>query len=301
MGRSPARPRPHLPTGSNPATRRLAASAALGPGIDTAVQAAGSACLGPWPPADHENPSGTYRFHLLNGIASSISAAVPACDGCRCARIASVINVAWDHNSYYHERLLRALPARCGRVLDVGCGAGRFAARLAERADQVDALDRSPAMIAEAQRIVPANVTCLLGDAATGDLPGGAYDAVTSISALHHMDLPAEAVSVVGYGARGAVLLCLPAGRRYRREMYQLRAAQAPGAGQGPAPVPTAGPRPGRGSPARIPGAVACPLAVRAQLAQARPVTAIAGYLSVELTGRADAQHRRAPRVVLRS
>ncbi|HEY6312438.1 MAG TPA: class I SAM-dependent methyltransferase [Streptosporangiaceae bacterium] len=102
-----------------------------------------------------------------------------------------MINVAWDHNSYYHERVLRALPARCGWVLDVGCGAGRFAARLAERADRVDALDRSPAMIAEARRIVPATVTCLLGDAAAADLPAGAYDAVTSISALHHMDLPA--------------------------------------------------------------------------------------------------------------
>jgi SAM-dependent methyltransferase len=114
-------------------------------------------------------------------------------------------------------------------------------------------------MIAEARRIVPANVTCLLGDAATADLPAGAYDAVTSISALHHMDLPAvlprlaaalrpgglliavshhrleiprglpaEAVSVSGYNARRAVLLCLPAGRRYRREMYQRHAAQPP-------------------------------------------------------------------------
>jgi hypothetical protein len=41
------------------------------------------------------------------------------------------------------------------------------------------------------RRIGPANVTCLLGGAATADLPAGAYDAVTSISALHHMDLPA--------------------------------------------------------------------------------------------------------------
>jgi SAM-dependent methyltransferase len=170
-----------------------------------------------------------------------------------------VINLAWDHNSYYHERLLRALPARCGRVLDVGCGAGQFAARLAERAERVDALDRSPAMIAEARRTVPASVTCLAGDAATADLPAGAYDAVTSISALHHMDLPvvlprlaaalrpgglliavshhrlevprglpAEAVSVLGNNARRAVLLCLPAGRRSRREMHARHAARPP-------------------------------------------------------------------------
>jgi SAM-dependent methyltransferase len=168
-----------------------------------------------------------------------------------------VINVAWDHNSYYHERLLRALPARCGLVLDVGCGAGQFASRLAERADRVDALDRSPVMIAEARRAAPPNVAFLLGDVATVDLPAGAYDAVTSVSALHHMDLPvvlprlaaalrpgglliavshhrleiprglpAEAVSVLGNNARRAVLLCLPSGRRCRREMYRRQAAQ---------------------------------------------------------------------------
>jgi SAM-dependent methyltransferase len=166
-----------------------------------------------------------------------------------------VINLAWDHNTYYHERLLRALPARCGRVLDVGCGMGEFAARLAERADLVEALDRSPVMIAEAKRRVPPNVTCLLGDAATAQLPVDAYDAITSISTLHHMDLPvvlprlgaalrpgglliavslhrleiprglaAEAASVFGNNARRVVLLCLPAGRQYRREMYRRHA-----------------------------------------------------------------------------
>jgi len=107
-----------------------------------------------------------------------------------------VINLAWDHNSYYQPRLLRALPDRCERVLDVGCGKGEFAIRLAERAGRVDAVDRSATMIETARRVVPANVTCLQGDVAAMTLPAGAYDAITSISSL-------------------------PAGRRYRREMYR--------------------------------------------------------------------------------
>src|SRR5216683_1360359 len=155
------------------------------------------------------------RFHCRSGLRIAAG----------CARIASVINAAWDHNSYYHERLLRALPARCGRLIDVGCGAGRFAARLAERADRVDALDRSPAMIAEARRIVPANVTCLLAAALR---PGGLLIAVSHHRLEIPRGLPAEAMSVFGYNARRAVLLCLPAGRRYRREMYQRHAAQPP-------------------------------------------------------------------------
>src|SRR5271165_4996636 len=97
--------------------------------------------------------------------------------------------LAWDHNLYYHRLLLRHLPRTCGRVLDVGCGAGALAAEVATRADHVDALDRSPAMIEQARSVTPANVTCVLADVLDEPLPESAYDAIVSISALHHMPL----------------------------------------------------------------------------------------------------------------
>jgi ubiquinone/menaquinone biosynthesis C-methylase UbiE len=95
----------------------------------------------------------------------------------------------WDHNAYYHRRLLMELPPHSRRVLDIGCGAGLFATRLASHADHVDAIDRSPAMIEMARHRVPDSVNCILGDAMSYPLPDGQYDAIVSISALHHMPL----------------------------------------------------------------------------------------------------------------
>jgi SAM-dependent methyltransferase len=95
----------------------------------------------------------------------------------------------WDHNAYYHRLLLRQLPQRCQRVLDVGCGAGLFAAQLAQRSKQVDAVDRSAAMIEEAKRHTPDNVNCVHADVLVDALPSKEYDAIFSISALHHMPL----------------------------------------------------------------------------------------------------------------
>jgi len=69
------------------------------------------------------------------------------------------IDLHWDHNAWYQGRLLRALPAHLNDVLDVGCGAGSFAARLAQRAGHVDAIDRAPHMIALARERVPPNVS----------------------------------------------------------------------------------------------------------------------------------------------
>jgi len=95
----------------------------------------------------------------------------------------------WDHNAYYHRLLLRQMPQPCRRVLDVGCGAGAFATRLAGRAEHVDALDRSAPMIEVARRHSPSNVHCVLGDVLLDPLPHSDYYAVFSISALHHMPL----------------------------------------------------------------------------------------------------------------
>lgn len=95
--------------------------------------------------------------------------------------------LAWDHNAYYHRLLLRHLPRRCRRALDVGCGAGAFAAELAAVCDHVDALDRSPQMIELAERSVPSNVRCVQADVLAEPLPDAAYDAIVSISAVHHL------------------------------------------------------------------------------------------------------------------
>jgi SAM-dependent methyltransferase len=112
----------------------------------------------------------------------------------------------WDHNAYYQRLLLRQLPQPCRRVLDVGCGAGAFAARLAQHSEQVDAVDRSAEMIDEARRRAPGNVTCVLADVLADPLPGKDYDAIVSISALHHMPLE-DALPVLAAALRpGGVL-----------------------------------------------------------------------------------------------
>ena len=164
------------------------------------------------------------------------------------------IDVYWDHNAWYQARILRALPVDLDEVLDVGCGAGSFAVRLAARARHVDAIDRAPHMIALARERVPANVDVWVEDMTTVRLPPARYDVVTSISALHHVeltqvlprlaqtlrpggllvavalprtdlprDLPIEALSAVGHRLLGAAFRLeqmLTGRRRYAYEAH---------------------------------------------------------------------------------
>jgi SAM-dependent methyltransferase len=64
-----------------------------------------------------------------------------------------------------------------------------WTARLADRVEHVDAVDKSATMIEAAQLRTPANVTCALTDVMELPLPAQHYDAIVSITALHHLPL----------------------------------------------------------------------------------------------------------------
>ena len=91
----------------------------------------------------------------------------------------------------YYDYLVRQIPARAEKVLEVGCGAGAFTRLLASRARSVVALDLSPQMIrlAKSQSEGCGNIEYVLGDVGQVSLPAEGFDCVVSIATLHHLPL----------------------------------------------------------------------------------------------------------------
>ena len=124
----------------------------------------------------------------------------------------------WDAQRYeshsyvwqFGEALIDLLDPQPGeRVLDLGCGAGQLAAKIAGRGAAVTGIDASPEMIGQAR----ANYSSLdfrVADATTFDL-GESFDAVFSNAVLHWvLDAPA---------AIDRVARALKAGGRFVAEM----------------------------------------------------------------------------------
>ena len=90
----------------------------------------------------------------------------------------------------YPEELyefLADLPGQRRRALDLGCGPGKIAHRLAERFDHVDAVDPSPAMLRIAAASSHTNISWIPGLAETAAL-APQYDLVTAGASIHWMD-----------------------------------------------------------------------------------------------------------------
>ncbi|WP_433478821.1 class I SAM-dependent methyltransferase [Spirillospora sp. CA-142024] len=96
----------------------------------------------------------------------------------------------WNHNTHYHDVVLRNVPRGCGEALDVGSGDGLLTRRLAPRAAHVTGLDRSPEMVAKAKSLSEGigNVDFVEAGLLEYDLPDDHYDFVCSVAAIHHMD-----------------------------------------------------------------------------------------------------------------
>jgi SAM-dependent methyltransferase len=99
----------------------------------------------------------------------------------------------WNHNVAHHARIVRAMPPNCRSALDVGCGDGLLAQKLAARAKWVVALDASPEMAEQARlRTADLDVEVVQADFLTavrdGVLPRHSFSFVTSVATLHHLD-----------------------------------------------------------------------------------------------------------------
>ncbi|GFG98463.1 class I SAM-dependent methyltransferase [Mycobacterium timonense] len=139
----------------------------------------------------------------------------------------------WNHNSAYHRWLVGLATRRRGDVLDVGCGEGLLAQRLAAVSSSVVGIDADPISVwRAAQRLQP------IGNAAVEhvrfedvDADKRRYDLITFVASLHHLPLrdalhkaremlrPAGQLAVVGLSANKSVAdwgwsgLCMPLAR----------------------------------------------------------------------------------------
>jgi SAM-dependent methyltransferase len=91
----------------------------------------------------------------------------------------------WNHNLHYHDLVLRAVPPTCRHALDVGCGRGLLARRLADRATQVTAIDREPLWPPDPT----GRIAWIAGDAMTHPFPVDSFDLITAVAVLHHLPL----------------------------------------------------------------------------------------------------------------
>lgn len=76
-------------------------------------------------------------------------------------------------------------PVRGRRILDLGCGKGRFARVLTARGARVVGLDVSPAMLAAARA---SGLDCVLGSARRLPFASGSFDAAIAVEVFEHLE-----------------------------------------------------------------------------------------------------------------
>jgi ubiquinone/menaquinone biosynthesis C-methylase UbiE len=104
-------------------------------------------------------------------------------------RLALLDHEGWTSNNHYHNFLLKYVPHNCEEALEIGCGTGAFARRLATRCKRVVALDLSSEMIRVARSRSGEfhNLEFQQADAMQWDFPASHFDYICSVATLHHL------------------------------------------------------------------------------------------------------------------
>ncbi|OBK25210.1 SAM-dependent methyltransferase [Mycobacterium asiaticum] len=112
----------------------------------------------------------------------------------------------WNINIHYNALVDAQVQTDARNALDVGCGDGFLAVRLAQRIPDVTALDvDGPVLERAVSRFPDAKVQWMHGDVMTAELPQ--FDAVVSNAALHHVDDTRAALArLAGLVAPGGTL-----------------------------------------------------------------------------------------------
>jgi 2-polyprenyl-3-methyl-5-hydroxy-6-metoxy-1,4-benzoquinol methylase len=139
----------------------------------------------------------------------------------------------WNHNTAYHPWLLSVAAEHRGDVLDIGCGDGLLAQRLAAVSRSVTGIDPDPAAITRAADRLASHRHVTVSQQGFQDFRAGErrFDLITLVATLHHMDLrasfvkardmlnPTGEIAVVGCPTNKTVrdwvwsAMCVPAAR----------------------------------------------------------------------------------------
>jgi SAM-dependent methyltransferase len=122
----------------------------------------------------------------------------------------------WNHNEYFHGWILRNLPDRQRVAVDVGCGAGVLAGKLAERFSCVTGIDPDEGMAAQASARLAGVPQVSIRRSSFAEFTSaadyeaadyGAADLITMVAVLHWLDLNDALARIPALLAPGGRLL----------------------------------------------------------------------------------------------
>lgn len=96
----------------------------------------------------------------------------------------------WNHNIQYHRTVISAIPDGCGLALDVGCGRGDLARKMAQSCREVVAIDADAQSLSFATAVgCQTNIRFVNAEVMSHPLPAGSFDLISAVATLHHLPL----------------------------------------------------------------------------------------------------------------